>query len=260
MLEISPIPAFDDNYIWLLTAGGQDAVVVDPGDARPVIERLQRDGLRLAGILITHHHGDHVGGVDTLLAQWPDIPVWGYLRAQAECVNVPLEDGDTVSVLGHPASVMTIPGHTLDHIAFYFSDTGDGPALFCGDTLFAGGCGRVFEGDPPMMLRSLDRLAALPSNSRVYCAHEYTLSNLRFARAVEPDNSALARREQECIALRDNGLPTVPSRLSTEHDTNPFLRCGSPTVRAAAIARGCDEMAGNEAVFAAIRGWKDSFR
>lgn len=260
MLEISAIPAFNDNYIWLLTAGGTDAVVVDPGDAAPVMARLDADGLSLAGILVTHHHGDHVGGVNALLERWPGIPVWGSTTSDADCVTVPLNDGDAVSVLGHSADVSTIPGHTLDHIAFFFADAGERPALFCGDTLFAGGCGRVFEGDAAMMLASLNKLSTLPAGTRVYCAHEYTLSNLRFARAVEPANATLEQREQRCISLREQDIPTVPSILQEELETNPFLRCETGDVRSAARDQGCSNVDDPVEVFASIRGWKDGFR
>jgi len=258
MPTITPIPAFSDNYIWLLNDNAKHAVVVDPGDAAPVINRLTEAGLELVGILVTHHHPDHVGGVNDLLAKWPGIPVWGSANSRANCITVPLGDGDTIEVLGETAIVATIPGHTLDHISFFID--GERPALFCGDTLFAGGCGRVFEGDAAMMRSSLDKLAVLPSATRVYCAHEYTLSNLRFARAVEPDNDALAKREQDCIARRDVNEPTVPSTLAEELETNPFLRCREDSVRAAAAAQGCANTGSADAVFAAIRGWKDNFR
>ncbi len=257
MLTIEPVNAFSDNYIWLLyDTGTRAAFVVDPGDAEPVQQRLEALGLTLEGILITHHHFDHVGGLEALCASHNPI-VYGPANPGIEQIQHRLSDGDTITVLGHDFRVIEVPGHTLDHIA-YFHD-GNEPRLFCGDTLFAGGCGRVFEGNPAMMLASLDKLAALPASTRVYCAHEYTLANLAFAQAVEPDNAELAQRVTEATATRERGQPTVPSTIALERATNPFLRCREPALSASLAAQGRD--AGPDAVeiFASVRGWKDSF-
>ncbi|MGB1140891.1 MAG: hydroxyacylglutathione hydrolase, partial [Halioglobus sp.] len=192
MLNIRPVPAFDDNYIWLLAdTGTREACVVDPGDAAPVIAALDEEKLTLTSILITHHHFDHIGGLKTLCEAYSPT-VFGPFNDAIEPVQTRLRAGDSIEVLGNTFSVLEVPGHTLDHIAFYHA--GEQPLLFCGDTLFAGGCGRVFEGTPPMMWESLKSLTELPANTRVYCAHEYTLANLAFAAAVEPDNEALQAR------------------------------------------------------------------
>lgn len=251
MLDISFIPAFKDNYIWLLHKG-DEAVVVDPGDAAPVKARLAALGVRLSAILITHHHADHQGGVSELLAAGA-VPVYGPANESITGCTVPLAEGDRVSVLGETLEVIDLPGHTAGHIAYAKPGV-----LFCGDTLFAGGCGRIFEGTPAQMFASLSKLAALPGDTRVYCAHEYTEANLRFAAAVEPDNPAVQARIAEVAALRARGEATVPSRLRDELETNPFLRSHVPAVAAAAATRGC---ASNEplAVFTAIREWKNGF-
>jgi len=261
MLEAIPVQAFSDNYIWLLDAGARAAFAVDPGDAQPVLDALASRGLVLAGILVTHHHPDHVGGIESLLQQCGPVPVYGPQISPVAAISHRLSDGDRIEVLGCTAEVIAVPGHTLDHIAFFFPAAGSAaPALFCGDTLFAGGCGRVFEGDPRMMHASLGRLAALPGGTRVYCAHEYTLSNLRFARAVEPESRALEAREGEARALRANGAPTVPSTLALERATNPFLRCADVRVRDAAAARAGRELGADHEVFSVLRSWKDIFR
>ena len=251
MLEISFIPAFKDNYIWLLKSGN-DAVVVDPGDARPVRERLAAENLQLRAILITHHHADHQGGVPELLAD-AKVPVYGPQNESITGCTVPLFEGQCIEVLGINFRVIDVPGHTAGHIAYYTPG-----ALFCGDTLFAAGCGRLFEGTPAQMLDSLSRLAALPDDTRVYCAHEYTEANLRFAAAVEPENREIQQRQAAVAALRAQGLPSVPSLLAEERATNPFLRSSAPAVIAAAIAHGA--AAGDAlAVFTAIRAWKNIF-
>lgn len=255
-LRIDPIPAFQDNYIWTLARDGR-AVVVDPGDAAPVLASLRERDLQLDAIVVTHHHADHVGGVATLLASRP-VPVHGPARTPYAGVTHPLADGDQVTLLGYPFQVLAVPGHTLDHIAYWSAELG---VLFCGDTLFAGGCGRLFEGTPAQMLASLTRLAALPPQTRVYCTHEYTLGNLRFARAVEPANLALQQRQAMCVDQRERGEPTLPSTIGLERETNPFLRCALPGVRAAAQAQSAGALAADDtvAVFATIRSWKDRF-
>ncbi len=261
MLKLHPVPAFSDNYIWLLHDEAGEALVVDPGDSSPVVSRLDAEGLRLAAILITHHHLDHTGGVDGLRARYGEVPVLGPAVSPFSDVTVALGAGDRVTLLGRTADVLAVPGHTLDHIAFFLPGHQDeDPILFCGDTLFAGGCGRVFEGDPVMMHASLATLAELPAATRVCCAHEYTLSNLRFALAVEPDNAELRARQARDTALREQGKPTVPSSIALESATNPFLRCTLPAVRSAAARRAARELADPADVFAVVRAWKDDFR
>jgi hydroxyacylglutathione hydrolase len=257
MLDVSPVSAFSDNYIWVLDDRAGHAVVVDPGDADPVSRALRDRGLQLSAILVTHHHPDHTGGVATLSEDW-QCPVYGPENPGIPEITHRLRDGDSVNVLGLDLSVIAVPGHTLDHIAFYHG--GESPLLFCGDTLFAGGCGRVFEGTFPMMFASLQRLAALPDETRVYCAHEYTLANLAFARAVEPDNEALAARAAQAESLRARGEPTVPSRLRDEKNCNPFLRCTQRSVIRGLQAAGRLEGQSAEDCFAALRQWKDNFR
>ena len=300
---VIPVPAFKDNYVWLLTrdtghahAGHRDAAVVDPGDAAPVEAALSRHGLTLRAILLTHHHPDHVGGVRALLdaRRGRDIVVYGPAGEAIDGVTQPLKGGDRIALdaLDLRFRVIDIPGHTRGHIAYYggppgitnnatndaASDAADdavnhaandaliagapegsGPMLFCGDTLFAAGCGRIFEGTPQQMHASLSRLAALPSDTRVYCGHEYTVANLRFARAVEPDSVALIEREQAAIATRQRGAPTLPSTIALERATNPFLRSDEPAVRRAADIKRPGAGASAIETFTAIRQWKDSF-
>jgi hydroxyacylglutathione hydrolase len=256
-MKIIALPAFADNYIWLLHDGGR-ALVVDPGDAQPVLQALQRDGLHLAAILVTHHHPDHTGGVQAL-REATGAAVYGPARERIPAPFTPLKDGDIVTVLDIAWKVIDVPGHTAGHIAFFAQDIEGAPLLFCGDTLFSGGCGRLFEGTPAQMLASLDTLAALPGTTRVCCTHEYTLSNLRFARAVEPANQALIHYETECRALRERQMPTLPSTLSVERQINPFLRTRERTVKQA--VQDWQSTADDEiAVFAALRQWKNEFK
>jgi hydroxyacylglutathione hydrolase len=258
MLEVSPVRAFSDNYLWLIRAPDdrRGAVVVDPGDARPVEAALEQQGLALKAILVTHHHPDHVGGVQALAARH-GAGVFGPSRERLPCEFRPLDDGDVVRLadLGLEFHVMAVPGHTLGHIAYHGHD-----ALFCGDTLFSAGCGRLFEGTPTQMLGSLDRIAALPDDTRIYCAHEYTLSNLRFAAAVEPGNADVLDTLEAVSELRARDGITLPTTLGRERRINPFLRCRKPAVRAAAEARAGKPLPGPVDVFAVIRGWKDEFR
>lgn len=255
MFDVIRIPAFKDNYIWLLRKGAA-AVVVDPGDARPVLEALEREKLSLAAILITHHHADHQGGVADLLAQrGAAVEVFGPASESITALSRPLRGGETIALaaLGVDFQVLSVPGHTLGHLAYYGEDS-----LFCGDTLFGAGCGRLFEGSAAQMLDSLKRLAALPGETAVYCAHEYTAANLRFALAVDPDNRRVRQRADEVAALRSEGAASVPSTIELERATNPFLRCREPALAAAARRRGApcgDELA----VFAALRDWKNAF-
>ncbi len=254
-LEITPIPAFDDNYIWLLrNPDGAAAAVVDPGDEEPVLETLAREGLELSGILITHRHGDHTGGVRGLKAAFPQVPVWGPAGEEIATLTLRLREGDRVQIPGIEASfrVLDVPGHTRGHIAYW----GEG-VLFCGDTLFAAGCGRVFDGTAAQLADSLARIAQLPPETLVYCAHEYTLANLGFAQWVEPDNPALAQRRRDDRALRAAGRPTVPSTLALELATNPFLRVGRAEVRQAAEAYAGRPLRDDADTFAVVRGWKD---
>ena len=255
MLEIHTIPAFSDNYFWLFHAeSDRQAWVVDPGDAAPVERALEAHALELAGIVITHHHSDHTGGVSQL-AEAHGARVIGPRSERIPQVVEQVEEGDRLEIAGVRFDVIEVPGHTLDHIAYHCEAES---ALFCGDTLFAGGCGRVFEGTAAQMQSSLAKLAALPDRTRIFCAHEYTLANLSFARLVEPDNAALAAREEAARALRAEGAPTVPSRLELERSTNPFLRWNAPEVMLAAARRRGAPVSEPTAVFAEIRGWKDS--
>lgn len=256
-MNLVALPAFTDNYIWMLH-DGRAAVVVDPGDAAPVAQALRADALELVGILVTHHHPDHVGGVDALRPLLRG-PVWGPAGEATPEPRIAVADGDTVQVLGRSFEVMAVPGHTAGHIAFAERGAAAQPLLFCGDTLFSAGCGRMFEGTPAQFHASLQRLAALPADTQVCCSHEYTLSNLRFAAAVEPDNGARQQHQSWCEAQRAAGRPTLPARLGSELAINPFLRCAEPGVVAAARARGAADDSGPE-VFGALRRWKDGFR
>ncbi|GIZ53597.1 hydroxyacylglutathione hydrolase [Noviherbaspirillum aridicola] len=257
MLNVLTVPAFQDNYLWLIHDGSH-AAVVDPGDARPILAALDAHALSLAAILLTHHHADHVGGVPELLARFP-VPVYGPRGDGIATVTQPLAEGDTVE-LARPAlrlKVLDVPGHTRGHIAYHAAEQ---DWLFCGDTLFAGGCGRLFEGTAEQMAASLSKLAALPEQTQVFCAHEYTLSNLRFAAAVEPGNEALRDRIAREQARRDAGQPTVPSTIGIEKSTNPFLRFRESSIADQLMATGHVSSREPIAVFAALREWKNSFR
>ncbi|MCL2829456.1 MAG: hydroxyacylglutathione hydrolase [Betaproteobacteria bacterium] len=257
-IRIEPIPALSDNYIWLIHRAG-NAAVVDPGDAAPVLSALNAAGLSLTAILITHHHADHQAGVTTLVEHW-QAEVFGPAAESIACLTHPLKGDEEIEIpgLALPFFALSVPGHTRGHLAYYGAGS-----LFCGDTLFAGGCGRIFEGTPRQMSASLAALAGLPDGTHLCCAHEYTAANLRFALAVEPGNSSLQRRALEVAAMRENGEPTLPSLLAEEKATNPFLRCREPELIASVqnfLARESLPPAQNEMeIFAALRAWKDRF-
>ncbi|MBC3883306.1 hydroxyacylglutathione hydrolase [Undibacterium sp. LX40W] len=256
-LSILTVPAFDDNYLWIVH-NGTDAVVVDPGDGKAILQALQDHQLQLKAILLTHHHADHVGGVPDLLMSF-SVPVYGPATDNIKAVTHPLNGGDKLLIecLNLNFQVLAMPGHTLGHIAYYSEKE---QVLFCGDTLFAGGCGRIFEGTPAQMFNSLNTLAALPEQTAVYCAHEYTLSNLRFALAANPNNSALQVRQSTDQQKRDQHIPTVPSTIGLEKQTNPFLRSADPDIKRSLIdQQKIEEDADELAVFTALRTWKNNF-
>ena len=256
MPEVSVVPVLRDNFVWLLHGEQPDRVaVVDPGEAAPVREALTTRGLTPEAILVTHRHWDHVNGIEALLEHWP-VPVYGPRDEPVPARSHALADGDRVELpgLGLEFDVLAIPGHTLGHIAYH----GHG-LLLSGDTLFAGGCGRMFEGTAPQMLASLDRLANLPAETELYCGHEYTLKNLDFCHAVEPDNEAIAQVRERAEARLADGLPSLPTSLAMERDYNVFLRCREASVRESARRRAGRELNSPEDVFSVIRDWKDGF-
>ena len=257
MLTLIPIPAFTDNYLWLLH-DGQRALVVDPGDAAPVLHKLAELNLKLDSILVTHHHADHTGGVDEL-RNTTDAKVYGPATEKIPKPYDPLGEGDIAQAMGLDFQVIDVPGHTAGHIAFYSPDVNGKPLLFCGDTLFSGGCGRLFEGTPAQMLASLDKLAALPGNTVVCSTHEYTLSNLRFAKAVDPANADLTAYQANCNKLREHDQPTLPTSIAQELLINPFLRTRQPAL--VFSAQHFDAAAHDDvSVFAALRQWKNQFK
>lgn len=257
-MNLSPLPAFTDNYIWMLH-DGRHALVIDPGEAAPVLAALERHALQLQTILITHHHADHVGGVQALRAA-TGAQVWGPAGESLPEPVTRVQGGDQVQALGGPWQVIDVPGHTAGHVAYYSASALAEPLVFCGDTLFSGGCGRIFEGTPAQMQQSLDALAALPDATQVCCAHEYTLSNLRFALAVEPNNAELIHYMDRCQALRAQGRPTLPSRMGLERSINPFLRTRQSAVVASAhrFDASIQPQLAHE-VLAALRAWKNVF-
>lgn len=252
-MRLQALPALRDNYIWTLSRDGADAIVVDPGDAAPVLAAADA-GLQPAAILLTHHHPDHVGGTAALLARWPALPVFAPEDARITVAATRVGQGDAVEVAGWRFAVLSVPGHTTSHVAY----VGHG-VVFSGDTLFSLGCGRLFEGTPAQMADSLARLAALPDDTLVCCGHEYTLSNAAFAHAVDPDNAALRQRTEEARAMRDEGQPSVPSTMASERAANPFLRARAPAVRAAVARRLGRAPTDDVEVFAELRRWKDGF-
>lgn len=252
--EIVALRAFNDNYIWTIRDTAR-AIVVDPGDAQPVLDYLAAEKLELLAIVITHHHKDHIGGVAQLM-QGRDIPVYGPHDPRIPEATQRLAEGESIALpyFGIKLTVLEVPGHTSSHIAFYNDDM-----LFCGDTLFAAGCGRLFEGTPAQMHDSLSKFMSLPDTTFVYCAHEYTLANIRFAKAAEPANRALIEWEPRAQALRQQNLPTVPTTIALERAANPFVRCTEPGIIASASQRAGKPLTDPVSVLAAIRDWKNNF-
>jgi hydroxyacylglutathione hydrolase len=264
MLTVIAVPAFRDNYIWLICRGGF-AVAVDPGDAGPVESALLHHGLKLAAIVLTHHHHDHTGGVAALVSVRPGLRVYGPRGEPIAHLTNRVSEGDKIylDAIELELSIIDVPGHTNGHISYFgagHASAGRQPLLFCGDTLFCAGCGRLFEGTARQMQESLAKLAALPGETLVYCGHEYTVANLEFALAVEPDNRAIHARMASARTLRTQARPTVPSTMDLELETNPFLRWDVSAVRAAADAVQAGAGDSQVATFAAIRAWKDRFR
>ena len=254
MINIEPIAAFSDNYIWLLSTN-EGSIVIDPGESKSLLKILKENKLDLRAILITHHHFDHTGGIEEILSEI-SIDVYGPKNNIAS-INKRLVGGSKINLLGIEFEVIEIPGHTLDHIAYYSKNNGQ-PILFCGDTLFAGGCGRVFEGTFEQMHNSLSILKKLPSNTKIYCGHEYTESNLAFAKNVEPLNENIISRYNETLNLRKQGIPSLPSTIGVELQTNPFLRVDTEEVQEM-ILKKFNTAKDDEEVFTALRQWKDNF-
>lgn len=257
-MNLIPLPAFSDNYIWLIQYQGR-ALVVDPGQAEPVTRWLTEHQLLLDCILVTHHHGDHTGGVASLQQQW-GAKVYGPASESLPFEYQPLQQGDSVHWGDLVFQILDVPGHTSGHIAYWTQPNSQDPILFCGDTLFSGGCGRIFEGTPAQMLQAMDALSALPGQTRVCCAHEYTLSNLKFAMVVEPDNLALQAYVQQCQQRRSENLPTLPAQLATELKINPFLRSRQSTVIQAVQAYAPHTPNQDVEIFANLRSWKNDFK
>lgn len=257
MLEIAAIPALRDNYIWIVH-DGRHALVIDPGEAAPALEFLAARGLQPQAILCTHRHGDHTGGIAELRGVY-NVPVYGRRHPLNPHITNDLREGDRLE-FDAPAiafGILELPGHLDDHIAFVAAENSP-PILFCGDVMFGAGCGRNFEGTPAQLHHSLQRLASLPGDTRVYCAHEYTEANLRFALACEPDNPDVQRRINDTRRLRASGLPSLPSTIAQEKSTNPFLRCTAPGIVRTLRRNGLTDT-GELAVFTALREWRDHF-
>jgi len=254
MINIEPIKAFSDNYIWLLTTN-EGSIVIDPGESQNLLKILKENNFNLKAILITHHHFDHTNGINEILSE-KSIDVYGP-NNNIDSINIRVTNKSKINLLGIEFEIIEIPGHTLDHIAYY-SENNDHPILFCGDTLFAGGCGRVFEGTFEQMHDSLSILKELPINTKIYCGHEYTESNLKFAKSVEPLNQKIISRYNEVIELRKQGIPSLPTTLELELETNPFLRVGLKEVQQE-ISKKFNTPKNDKDIFTAIRQWKDNF-
>ena len=254
-VKVIPLKAFNDNYIWCLVKG-ESCTVVDPGDAAPVVKYCKLNGLTLTDILVTHHHSDHTNGLSELLNTFPQVNIYGPKNDKIPLITVQLADSDEIELaeLGVSFSVMEVPGHTLDHIA-YNGELG----LFCGDTLFSAGCGRLFEGTPLQMHQSLNKLSALPEQTPVYCTHEYTLANIKFAEQVEPNNEDLLNYKGWAESQRVELRPTLPSTIGQQLAINPFLRGHSIEVRSNAEKYSGKNLRAEEDIFAVLRGWKDNF-
>jgi hydroxyacylglutathione hydrolase len=257
-MRIVPVPVLLDNYAYLVIADSGVAAVVDPSEANPVIAAAEREGADLRAIWNTHHHWDHVGGNRDLLLWRPELRVFGFAgdRARIPGITDPVDDRQRLTFEGLRVEIIFIPAHTNGHVAYYFPQEG---AVFTGDTLFAGGCGRLFEGDAPMMLGSLARLTALPPSTRIFCGHEYTEKNLRFALTLEPGNRELSEKHARVKAQYERGEPTVPTTVAEEIATNPFLRFDSPELRRSIRARFPQCGDDSVAIFAKTRELKDSF-
>ncbi len=257
MFSVVAIPAFQDNYIWLFQKPeSADVVVVDPGDAKPVIDYLNTHNLNLVGILITHHHADHTGGVNKLKSLYNPV-VYGPKNSPFKGMTHTLGDGDSCEILGANFAIKHVPAHTLDHISYFLE--GEQPILFCGDTLFLAGCGRLFEGTPTQMLSAMKYFDSLPANTLVYCTHEYSLSNLAFAAAVEPNNAAIQTAISDCQQKRNQQQPTLPSNIAQEREINPFMRTSADSVMSAAIDYSGQSLNDEASVMAVIRAWKNNF-
>ena len=254
MINIEPIKAFNDNYIWLVTTN-EGSIVIDPGEATKTINYLKENSLNLKGILITHHHFDHTGGIEDML-KFKNVDVYGPVN-NISSINKKLRDGDLFSLIGIDFKIIEIPGHTLDHIAF-FSENNGNPVLFCGDTLFSSGCGRVFEGTFEQMHKSVLKLKSLPANTKIYAGHEYTQSNLKFAMEVEPLNQKLVSRYNDVQDLLNKGTPTLPTTLELELEVNPFLRCQTKEVQSI-VVKQFNTSNHEDEIFKALRQWKDNF-
>ena len=257
MFEIFPIRALSDNYVWILVEGEQ-AIIVDPGEAKPVLETLNELKLNLTGIIITHHHFDHTAGIQEVKDHF-NCDVYGPEGGHIQGIDSPLKDNEEFELLGKKFIALSTPGHTLDQLAYYSDEACSEPILFCGDTLFSAGCGRIFEGTPLQMYESLSRFSTLPVNTKVYCGHEYTQSNLTFASTVEPENEFIKDKIDEVNKLRELGKETLPSDLASELKMNPFMRCKEKTVIDAATNYSGNELKEPHEVLGAIRDWKDNF-
>ncbi|NRP16257.1 hydroxyacylglutathione hydrolase [Marinobacterium sp. xm-a-152] len=257
MFKLTPLPAFDDNYIWVIESPDDSSIaVVDPGDADVVEQHLTQSNKTLAAILVTHHHRDHTGGVDALNARY-SVPVYGSSESKFPGVTHPLSDGDSIELFGASLSIKAVPAHTLDHIAYLVN--GDTPQLFCGDTLFLAGCGRLFEGSADQMQQAMDYFASLPDATEVYCTHEYSLANLAFAKAADPANSDIDQAITQCEQLRSDNRPTLPSSIGLERQINPYMRTREMALIKSASHYSNQTLSAGVETLAALREWKNSF-